>query len=177
MHPSFNLLTLLLISFIGWQVKLHVHPRASFLTNCYHLLHKAVGSLDTPIHLIEETDFDSLKKIRWLYGLMTMFEKRYDTSSQLFTVPSRIGNHKIPITLYKAKEQVNKDGILPVVMYFHGGGYTLGHTEMYEHITTAIASESQVAVAFVDYRLGKYNNSFPFACSVVFRHTIPVHTS
>jgi len=40
---------------------------------------------------------------------------------------------------------------LPVVMYFHGGGWILGDAEVYDRLIREIAIGAQAAVVFVDY--------------------------
>jgi acetyl esterase len=40
---------------------------------------------------------------------------------------------------------------LPVVMYFHGGGWVLGSKDTHDRLLRSLASESQVAFVFVNY--------------------------
>jgi len=40
---------------------------------------------------------------------------------------------------------------LPVVMYFHGGGWVLGSKETHDRLLRSLAAESQVAFVFVNY--------------------------
>jgi len=42
-------------------------------------------------------------------------------------------------------------GILPAVMYFHGGGWVLGDRDTHDRLVREIAVGAQAAVAFVDY--------------------------
>jgi acetyl esterase len=42
-------------------------------------------------------------------------------------------------------------GALPVVMYFHGGGWVLGDKETHDRLVREIANGAQVAVVFVNY--------------------------
>lgn len=42
-------------------------------------------------------------------------------------------------------------GALPVVMYFHGGGWVLGDKETHDRLVREIANGAQAAVIFVDY--------------------------
>ncbi len=42
-------------------------------------------------------------------------------------------------------------GALPVVMYFHGGGWVLGDKETHDRLVREIANGAQAAVVFVDY--------------------------
>src|SRR5215510_11664775 len=45
----------------------------------------------------------------------------------------------------------NNKSLLPVVMYFHGGGWVLGDFETHERIVRDIVNGAQVAVVFPEY--------------------------
>jgi len=45
----------------------------------------------------------------------------------------------------------NASGVLPVVMYFHGGGWVLGDKNTHDRLIREIANGAQAAVVFVDY--------------------------
>ncbi len=45
----------------------------------------------------------------------------------------------------------NGNGKLPVVMYFHGGGWILGNKDTHDRLTRAIACDAKAAVVFVNY--------------------------
>jgi acetyl esterase len=42
-------------------------------------------------------------------------------------------------------------GVLPAVMYFHGGGWMLGNAETYDRLVREIATDAQATVVFVEY--------------------------
>ena len=46
------------------------------------------------------------------------------------------------------------DGPLPVLLYFHGGGFVIGDVACYDGLTRFLAQEGKIAVLSVDYRLG-----------------------
>jgi acetyl esterase/lipase/short-subunit dehydrogenase len=46
------------------------------------------------------------------------------------------------------------DATLPVLMYFHGGGWVIGDVAGYEGFTGWLAAQGKLAVLSVDYRLG-----------------------
>ena len=63
--------------------------------------------------------------------------------------PARDG-HLVPMRVYRptaAREP------LPVVVYFHGGGWVLGNTRMYDPLCTFLARTVDVVVVSVDYRM------------------------
>jgi len=45
----------------------------------------------------------------------------------------------------------NAKGVLPVVMYFHGGGWVLGDQNTHDRLIREIANGAQAAVVFVEY--------------------------
>lgn len=56
----------------------------------------------------------------------------------------------------------NVDGALPVMLYFHGGGWVIGDVRSFDHLTRFIAGEGNMAVLSVEYRLGP-EHRFPIA--------------
>jgi len=56
----------------------------------------------------------------------------------------------IPLRIFRPQ---NNSAKLPVVMYFHGGGWVLGNAETYERFMRDIVGGTGAAVVFVDYRL------------------------
>ena len=65
----------------------------------------------------------------------------------------------ILVRIYKPK---NAAGQLPVVVYYHGGGWVIGSLDVYEPSAKAIAEKAQAIVVSVDYRLSP-ENKFPAA--------------
>jgi acetyl esterase len=72
--------------------------------------------------------------------------------------PADIEERKIPVgpTGWTRIHLVRPQGVkerLPVVMYFHGGGWVLGGFDTHERLVREIARGAHVAVIFVDYSL------------------------
>ncbi len=55
----------------------------------------------------------------------------------------------VPVRIYRP----SVDPDLPVVVYFHGGGWTIGSVEQFDPITRQIANATKAIVVSVDYRL------------------------
>ncbi|GAB4024925.1 alpha/beta hydrolase [Spirosoma koreense] len=53
-------------------------------------------------------------------------------------------------------------GTMPVIVYYHGGGWVIANTEVYEYSILALAEETKAVVISVDYRLAP-ENKFPTA--------------
>ncbi|WP_419902945.1 alpha/beta hydrolase [Kiloniella sp.] len=56
----------------------------------------------------------------------------------------------IPIRVYRPKDLI---GLLPTLLYFHGGGWILGGLDSHDSITADLAIQAGVQVIAVDYRL------------------------
>lgn len=65
-----------------------------------------------------------------------------------------------PARLYAPR--VREDGVLPVLLYLHGGGFTVGSLETHDSLCRQIALRSGVAVLALDYRLAP-EHRFPAA--------------
>lgn len=85
----------------------------------------------------------------------------YVRGQQLFpvtTLPATIEDRTIPagpkgtlrLRIFKPE---NASGMLPVVMYFHGGGWVLGSPETYDRFMRDLTNGTQAAVVFPDYSL------------------------
>jgi acetyl esterase len=92
-----------------------------------------------------------------------------------FVVPG--GEHPVGVRLYAPQDrQLAREGKLPVLIFYHGGGWTLGNPSLYDSVTRALARQIPAVVLSVDYRLAPEN---PFPAAVhdadkvlrwVFRH-------
>ncbi len=77
------------------------------------------------------------------------------------TVPGRA--NPIPARLYVPwDKQLARGGMLPLVIFFHGGGWTLGSPSIYDPVTRQLARQIPALVLSVDYRLAP-ENPFPAA--------------
>ncbi len=77
-----------------------------------------------------------------------------DVSIQAMKVP--LAGRTLQARLYRP---VQIDEALPLVVYFHGGGWVVGDLDTHEQIPAQLAADAGVAVASVDYRLAP---EFPF---------------
>ena len=72
----------------------------------------------------------------------------------------------IPARLYRSA----KSGTLPVLVFFHGGGWVVGNLESHEAMCRHIANRAESAVLAVDYRMGP-EDKFPAAVDDCFAAT------
>ena len=76
-------------------------------------------------------------------------------------IPAR--NHLIPVRIYSPLDRgAARDGRLPVLVYYHGGGWALGSIATYDSVCRALARGSGALVVSVDYRLAP-EHPFPAA--------------
>lgn len=68
--------------------------------------------------------------------------------------------YNVPVTCYRTKEGDKKR---PALVYFHGGGFTMGSRKSVEHSMRLLAQYSRAAIFSVEYRLAPEH---PFPCAV-----------
>ena len=74
-----------------------------------------------------------------------------------FTIPARDG-YALPVRLYAPSRRRE----LPVLIYFHGGGFTIGSVATHDVLCRTLSHLAQCAVLSVDYRLAP-KHKFPVA--------------
>jgi acetyl esterase len=67
----------------------------------------------------------------------------------------------IPLRLYRGLGTA-ADAPLPVLVYFHGGGWTIGDLDTHDIVCRTLANKARCAVVSVDYRMGP-EHRFPAA--------------
>ena len=75
----------------------------------------------------------------------------------------------IPMRLYRPLGS-RGDSRLPVLVYYHGGGWTIGDLETHDTLCRELANQSACAVVAVDYRMGP-EHRFPAAVDDVLAAT------
>jgi acetyl esterase len=68
----------------------------------------------------------------------------------------------IPLRLYRPALRSDAPAALPMLVYFHGGGWTIGDLDTHDVLCRQIANGSGCAVVSVDYRMGP-EHRFPAA--------------
>lgn len=67
------------------------------------------------------------------------------------TAPARDG-HRIPVRTYRPRG-ARGQGVLPVIVYFHGGGWVYGNVVNYDPFCSFLSDELGALVLSVDYRM------------------------
>jgi acetyl esterase len=68
----------------------------------------------------------------------------------------------IPLRLYRPTRRSDDPAPTPVLVYFHGGGWTIGDLDTHDVLCRQLANASDCAVVSVDYRMGP-KHRFPAA--------------
>lgn len=81
----------------------------------------------------------------------------------------------IPLRAYRPLGSA-ADAVLPVLVYFHGGGWVIGDLDTHDVLCRQLANQSGCAVVAVDYRLGP-EHRFPAAVDDALAATRWVHAN
>jgi acetyl esterase/lipase len=65
-------------------------------------------------------------------------------------IPGAAGDEEVRVKIYEPRV---KNGLLPGVLYIHGGGYILGSADMMDAALQQLVAEIQCVIVSVDYRL------------------------
>jgi acetyl esterase len=71
---------------------------------------------------------------------------KLDINEKWITVPADVGEVRVRIV-----KPVGSTGVLPVVLYVHGGGWVLGNAGTHDRLVRELAVGSRAAVVFVEY--------------------------
>jgi len=102
----------------------------------------------------QPTPADAVKKVITSQGKSAKPEEVAKVEDRM--IPG--ANGQIPARIYTPEGQ----GPLPVVVYFHGGGWVIASTDVYDSSPRALANLSHAIFVSVDYRLAP-ENKFPAA--------------
>ncbi|GAA4405134.1 alpha/beta hydrolase [Fodinibacter luteus] len=107
---------------------------------------------------VERLDGDGIQRsratVRPRNRLVTAVTGRIDPGVGITygTAPAR-DDHEIPLRIYRPRVLGDARRDVPVVMWFHGGGWVLGNVVDYDAVCTFVAAEVGCVVVSVDYRM------------------------
>jgi acetyl esterase len=122
----------------------HRNPKALLTPVMHGVLDRMARAGHVPLHALSPV------QARQTYALGAgVLELRSHPLAKVedFTVAARDG-HPIPVRLYAPSEEK-----LPVLVYFHGGGFTIGSVETHDSLCRQLSHLAHCAVLSVDYRL------------------------
>jgi acetyl esterase len=114
-----------------------LHPQSQFIISFMDSLGDKPFEEDTP------QNARAIRDARTMPSNLPIFETK------------NIDAGGVPARLYKPNNNTN----LPLLVYYHGGGWVLGNVDSHDGICRALAMQSECAVLSVEYRLAP---EFPF---------------
>ena len=120
---------------------------AAFTTVVDRLIRKPVWSMDEAE--IQASRTMAFPQSRLTHGLLGAVSA--DVGIGFATAPARDG-YEIPLRTYRPHGMRGR-GPLPVVMFFHGGGWVLGNVVNYDPVCALLSDELDALVLSVDYRM------------------------
>ena len=115
------------------QTKIVLEPAAQQIADAF----------STPPFLYE-LDYSDARKV--LDDAQAAPVEKLPIDEEWITVPSTFGDARVRII----KPQ-GADGILPVIVYMHGGGWVLGNAATHDRLVRELAVGANAALAFVEY--------------------------
>ncbi|MDQ6770740.1 MAG: alpha/beta hydrolase [Gemmatimonadota bacterium] len=116
---------------------------------------KPIETLSAPEARKQPTPTDAVKALLTKSGKSTAPDPAVSSVDR--TMPGPAGS--LPIRIYTPKSAT---GPLPVVVYFHGGGWVIANKDVYDGGARALSKLANAVVVSVDYRQGP-ENKFPAA--------------
>ena len=100
--------------------------------------------------LINEIQNLSVKKARIEFSKIRSYFSHKNVIEVLIKKDFKIEN--IPVRYYRGKNKL-KNEILPIMIYFHGGGWVLGNLDTHDQVCCALVNEGKYDLISVDYSL------------------------
>jgi acetyl esterase len=110
-----------------------LHPQAQTICD-------AVNALPTPVRSDE-----TLQALRQGFGMLMLMAGEPEP---VFAIEDRDADG-VPVRIYRP----SPDADLPIVVYLHGGGWTIGSVEQFDPILRQVANATEAIVVAPDYRL------------------------
>jgi acetyl esterase len=95
-------------------------------------------------------NFEMPLPINLIYALSDLVPSEKIAATKDLKIPGK--DFTIPARVYWP-QGVDRSQLLPVIVYFHGGGFVVGSVDIFDSLTRALANATQAVVVSVDYRL------------------------
>ncbi len=125
-----------------------MYPRTAAFTALYERLGAPVERLDLAgIRRSRGVVYPQVPPFSWITGGVDR-----SVGVTFGTAPARDG-YDIPLRLYRPRRLRDTETDVPVVLFFHGGGWVQGNVVMYDPLCMHLAEQVRAVVVSVDYRL------------------------
>ena len=154
------LVVFLLFVYFSVRITQTAHGRLDYLT----ALSLSVITVNARLKPEKSMDFRIRLPINLLYPLSNLIPKEpvsQVSNIEIFTETSSI-NGPLNARVYWPAKVKNTQGGLPLIVYFHGGGFVLGSVAVFDNEARSLANACNGIVVSVDYRLAP-RNPYPAA--------------
>lgn len=131
------------------------NPRALLTPAMHHVLDRMARATGLPLHALTP---QQARQVYEIGSSMLEITPHKLPRVEDFTLPARDG-HVLPARLYAPSKEV-----LPVLLYFHGGGFTIGSVATHDTLCRTLSHLAHCAVVSLDYRLAP-EHKFPVAAN------------
>jgi acetyl esterase len=129
------------------------NPRALLTPAMYHVLERMARAGQVPMHAL--TPEQARAAYEMGSSVLDIAPHKLERIEN-FSIPARDG-HALPVRLYAPSYDK-----LPVLVYFHGGGFTIGSVATHDALCRTLSHHAHCAVLSVNYRLAP-QYKFPVA--------------
>jgi len=131
----------------------HRNPRALLTPAMHSVLDRIARAAQVPLHALTPQQARAAYELG--AGVLEIASPKLQRVES-FTIPARDG-FDLPVRLYAPSSEP-----LPVLIYFHGGGFTIGSLATHDVLCRTLSQLAHCAVLSVDYRLAP-EHKFPVA--------------
>lgn len=131
----------------------HRNPRALLTPAMHSVLDRIARAAQVPLHALTPQQARAAYELG--AGVLEIASPKLQRVES-FTIPARDG-FDLPVRLYAPSREP-----LPVLIYFHGGGFTIGSLATHDVLCRTLSQLAHCAVLSVDYRLAP-EHKFPVA--------------
>ena len=167
----------LCVALAGWffcAYFIAVLASAAFFYMAYQVTQTPHGRLDClaalSLNLLEfgvrikpdkAMDFQLPLRLNLLYPLSSLLPNEPVEKTEDISLTG--GEGDVPARVYWPNKTVDCPGELPVIVYFHGGGFAVGSVEIFDDLCCSLANATHSVVVSVEYRLAP---RFPFPAAI-----------
>ena len=131
----------------------HRNPRALLTPAMHSVLDRIARAAQVPLHALTPQQARAAYELG--AGVLEIASPKLQRVES-FTIPARDG-FDLPVRLYAPSNEP-----LPVLIYFHGGGFTIGSLATHDVLCRTLSQLAHCGVLSVDYRLAP-EHKFPVA--------------
>jgi acetyl esterase len=135
------------VAFLTWRWRFTPHGRLDWRAALsLHLL-----TFDHTFQPDPDVDFEITLPINLLYPLSMILPDEAVGGVEDVSIPA--SGRSIPARVYRPVSAGSDEAPLPVIVYYHGGGFSTGSVNIFDDLTRSLANATSSIVVSVEYRL------------------------